>query len=227
MGYSDSGPSPRTARRIANELAELLARSRVAGPVVLVGESLRVSTFECSRPITRSTPQVSYSWTPRTKTMHMRCLGWRDSFSCCRRPASSDCLASRSANPLNRWHQLPIRARDDVPRIGIPGGRRRNHSHSEDRVGSQELAPQAHHSGPGRCRRTRSRRQLATVATRSSVALRTRMSDHAQQSGHVVAIDQPEIIVDAIRTVVETARGHDVPLCETPAPSGKYHPPRR
>src|SRR5512142_814280 len=40
MGYSDSGPSPRTARRIANELAALLARSGIAGPVVLVGESI-------------------------------------------------------------------------------------------------------------------------------------------------------------------------------------------
>ena len=39
----------------------------------------------------------------------------------------------------------------------------------------------------------------------------------AEQSGHVVAVDQPEVVVDAIRTVVETARGHDVPLCGTPA----------
>ena len=39
----------------------------------------------------------------------------------------------------------------------------------------------------------------------------------AEQSGHVVPIDQPEVVVDAIRTVVETARGHDVPLCATPA----------
>lgn len=39
----------------------------------------------------------------------------------------------------------------------------------------------------------------------------------AQDSGHVVSVDQPEVVVDAIRTVVETARGHDVPLCATPA----------
>jgi hypothetical protein len=38
----------------------------------------------------------------------------------------------------------------------------------------------------------------------------------AEQSGHVVPIDQPEVIVDAIRIVVETARGHDVPLCAAP-----------
>src|SRR5919201_1000977 len=40
MGYSDPGPSPRTARRIATELAELLARSGISGPVVLVGASI-------------------------------------------------------------------------------------------------------------------------------------------------------------------------------------------
>src|SRR5687767_5779622 len=42
MGYSDPGPSPRTARRISRELAELLARSGIAGPVVLVGASIAV-----------------------------------------------------------------------------------------------------------------------------------------------------------------------------------------
>src|SRR5262249_61727118 len=29
----------------------------------------------------------------------------------------------------------------------------------------------------------------------------------AQESGHLVMVDQPEVIVDAIRTVVDTARG--------------------
>jgi hypothetical protein len=38
----------------------------------------------------------------------------------------------------------------------------------------------------------------------------------AHQSGHVVPVDQPEVVVDAIRTVVDSARGHDVPLCATP-----------
>src|SRR5262249_17979467 len=39
MGYSDPGPSPRTARRIADELAELIDRSGIDGPVVLVAAS--------------------------------------------------------------------------------------------------------------------------------------------------------------------------------------------
>src|SRR5688572_8846736 len=40
MGYSDPGPSPRTARRISDELATLIDRSRMDGPVVLVAASL-------------------------------------------------------------------------------------------------------------------------------------------------------------------------------------------
>jgi pimeloyl-ACP methyl ester carboxylesterase len=39
MGYSDAGPSPRTSRRIAGELAELVRRSETRLPVVLVGWS--------------------------------------------------------------------------------------------------------------------------------------------------------------------------------------------
>jgi pimeloyl-ACP methyl ester carboxylesterase len=53
MGYSDPGPSPRTARRIASELAKLLDRSGIAGPVVLVGASIagfNVRVFASDHP---------------------------------------------------------------------------------------------------------------------------------------------------------------------------------
>jgi len=40
MGYSDPGPSPRTTRRMTYELAELLDRDGIAGPVILVGASI-------------------------------------------------------------------------------------------------------------------------------------------------------------------------------------------
>jgi pimeloyl-ACP methyl ester carboxylesterase len=40
MGYSDPGPSPRTAQRIARELAQLLDRSDIKGPLVLVAASI-------------------------------------------------------------------------------------------------------------------------------------------------------------------------------------------
>ncbi len=65
-----------------------------------------VSTSAYSLPITPSAPQVSCSWMPPTKTRHMKCRRWRDLFLCCRRSASSDCSACRSARESNRWrHQ--------------------------------------------------------------------------------------------------------------------------
>jgi pimeloyl-ACP methyl ester carboxylesterase len=39
FGWSDGGPLPRTAGRIADELHELLVRAQVAGPYLLVGHS--------------------------------------------------------------------------------------------------------------------------------------------------------------------------------------------
>ena len=53
MGYSDPGPSPRTTRRMTYELAQLLDRAGIAGPVVLVGASiggLVVRVFASERP---------------------------------------------------------------------------------------------------------------------------------------------------------------------------------
>jgi pimeloyl-ACP methyl ester carboxylesterase len=40
MGYSNPGPTPRTARRMARELGQLLERSGIDKPVVLVGASI-------------------------------------------------------------------------------------------------------------------------------------------------------------------------------------------
>jgi pimeloyl-ACP methyl ester carboxylesterase len=53
MGYSDPGPSPRTTRRIVRELAQLLDRTGVTAPVVLVGASiggLAVRLFASEHP---------------------------------------------------------------------------------------------------------------------------------------------------------------------------------
>jgi hypothetical protein len=125
MGYSDPGPSPRTARRIASELAELLVRSGIGGPVVLVGASI----------------------------VHVR-------------ESAEEVRSSR------RKLTLPI--------LVVTGARGADENW---RLLQQDLA-------------SLSERGCLIVAPRS---------------GHLVQTDQPEIVVDAIRTVVETARGHDVP----------------
>src|SRR5262245_47309456 len=40
LGWSDSGPGPRTGRQIASELHTLLQKAEIKGPFVLVGHSL-------------------------------------------------------------------------------------------------------------------------------------------------------------------------------------------
>ena len=53
MGYSDPGPFPRTAQQIAGELAVLLERAGIPGPVVLAGASLggfNVRVLASTRP---------------------------------------------------------------------------------------------------------------------------------------------------------------------------------
>ena len=49
----------------------------------------------------------------------------------------------------------------------------------------------------------------------------------ARQSGHVIPIDQPKAVVEAIRTVVQVARGEEVPLCAAPAANGLGSPTRQ
>ena len=150
--------------------------------------------------------------------MHMRCREWRDSFPCCRRSAPSDCLASRSASPLNRWlHQFAnSRARrcsahrvtGRRPTKSFTFGKPLPNQSSRRRLSIPVLVVTG----------ARGRRELAAVAAGSASLSERGCLIAAQQSGHVVGIDQPAIVVDAIRTVVETARGHHVPLCAT---SGK------
>ena len=218
MGYSDSGPSPRTARRIANELAELLARSRIAGPVVLVGESIagfNVRMFASDHPEhaaglvlvdashegdAHEVPGMA-RFVPLLSTIGVfRLLGV--SFG---QPIES---LAPSVRPFARatmfrasGHQA---AADEIIHI--------RETVSEVRSSGRRLTiPVLVVTGARGADENWRRLQQDQASLSERGCLIT-----AQKSGHVVAIDQPEIIVDAIRTVVETARGHDVPLCGTP-----------
>ena len=68
MGYSDPGPSPRTARRIASELAELVNRSGIVYRLSLSQPPAGVSTSAFFHPIGPTVWQVSCSWMPHTRT---------------------------------------------------------------------------------------------------------------------------------------------------------------
>ena len=103
MGYSDPGPSPRTARRIASELAELLARSGIGGPVVLVGAS--IAGFN-ARVFVSDYPEraAGLVLVDASHEDDAHDVPWMARFL----PLLSTiglpgCSACRSANQLNRW----------------------------------------------------------------------------------------------------------------------------
>src|SRR5919112_2869137 len=103
MGYSDRGPSPRTARRIASELAELLRRSGNAGPVVLVGASIAgfdVRLFASDHP-DRVAGLVLVDASHEDQAHEVP--GMARFVPLLSRVGASDCSASRSANESNRW----------------------------------------------------------------------------------------------------------------------------
>jgi len=218
MGYSDPGPSPRTARRIASELAELLVRSGIGGPVVLVGASIAgfdVRVFASDHPEraaglvlvdashedqAHEVPQMA-RFVPLLSTIGvLRLFGV--SFG-----QRIESLAPAARHSRGRRVSAQPDTRRRLTKSFIFG---RARPKSGARAASSPSLS-SRHRWPG------SRRELATVATRSASLSERGCLMIAQESGHVVSVDQPEVVVDAIRTVVETARGHDVPLCATRA----------
>jgi pimeloyl-ACP methyl ester carboxylesterase len=220
MGYSDPGPSPRTARRIASELAELLVRSGISGPVVLVGASIagfNVRVFASDHPEraaglvlvdashedqAHEVPQMA-RFVPLLSTLGvLRLLGV--SFG---QRAESLAPSVRQFARATSFRAAGYQAAaDEIIHV--------RESASEVRSSRRKLTIPVLVVTGGRGADENWRqlqRYQASLSERGCLMI-------AQQSGHVVSVDQPEVVVDAIRTVVETARGHDVPLCAPPAP---------
>jgi pimeloyl-ACP methyl ester carboxylesterase len=230
MGYSDPGPSPRTVRRIANELAELLARSGIAGPVVLVGASIAgfdVRVFASDHPDraaglvlvdasheddTHEVPLMA-RFVPLLSTIGVvRLLGYMSFDERIESLAPSVRQFARATSFRAAGYQA---AADEIIHI--------RESASEVRSSRRKLTIPVLVVTGGRGADENWRqlqRDQASLSERGCLII-------AEQSGHVVPIDQPAVIVDAIRIVVETARGHDVPLCATPAATLERDPPRQ
>ena len=215
MGYSDPGPSPRTARRIASELAALLTRGGIAGPVVLVGASIAgfdVRVFASDHPEraaglvlvdpsheddAHEVPRMA-RFVPLLSTIGvLRLFGV--SFG---QRIESLAPSVRQFAQATRFRAAGYQAAaDEIIHI--------RESAEEVRSSRRKLTiPVFVVTGAGGADENwrRLQQDQASLSERGCLII-------AQQSGHVVAVDQPQIVVDAIRIVVETARGHDVPLC--------------
>jgi pimeloyl-ACP methyl ester carboxylesterase len=228
MGYSDPGPSPRTARRIASELAELLWRSGMTGPVVLVGESIagfNVRVFASDHPeqaaglvlVDASHEDDAHEvpgmarFVPLLSTIGVfRLLG----VSFGQRVESLAPSVQRYAQ-ATRFRAAGYRAAaDEIMHI--------EETVSEVRITRRKLTiPVLVVTGARGADENWRRLQQDEASLSERGCLIT-----AQQSGHVIPIDQPKAVVDAIRTVVQIARGQEVPLCATRAVNGPGGPPR-
>jgi len=220
MGYSDRGPSPRTARRIANELAELLARSGNTGPVVLVGASIAgfgVRVFASEHP-DRVAGLVLVDASHEDDVQEV--------------PRMARFVPMLATTGVFRMLHVSFGQRLESL---APAVRQFAQATSFRAAGFQTAADELRHIEESASEARRSRRTLTVpvlVVTggrggdehwRRLQRDQAALSDRgclivAQRSGHVVAVDEPDVVVDAIRSVVETARGHDVALCASRAP---------
>jgi len=219
MGYSDPGPSPRTARRIASELRELLTRSGMTRPVVLVGASiagLDVRVFASDYP-DRTAGLVLVDATHEDQAHEVpgmaRFVPLLSTLGVLRLLGMSFGQRIESLAPSVRDFARATSFRAAGARAAADEIIHVRESAEEVRSSRRKLTIPVLVVTGGRGADENWRqlqRDQAALSDRGCLIV-------AEQAGHVVAIDQPGVVVKAIETVVETVRGRDVPLCDTPA----------
>jgi pimeloyl-ACP methyl ester carboxylesterase len=223
IGYSEPGPSPRTARRLAGELAQLLQHGGIPGPVVLVGASIggftvRVFASEHDR---RAAGLVLVDASHEDQVHEI--------------PALAPFVPFLAPVGVFRVLGISFGLRPDALPSSVGGFARATRFRA---AGYVAAADEIMHVRESAAEVRRSRRELTipvvvvTGAQGADSAWRDLQRDQArlsqrgcqvfaEQSGHVVPIDQPGVVVEAVRAIVDTARGRkDVALCGPRAGTG-------
>jgi pimeloyl-ACP methyl ester carboxylesterase len=211
MGYSDPGPSPRTTRRIARELAQLLDRTGISGPLVLVGASMggfvvRVFASEYAQRVVGlvlvdashedqdiDVPRIA-PFVPFLSSLGvLRLLG----LSFGQAPASLAPSVRGFARATSFRTAAYQAAADEILHL--------RESAAEVKATRRKLTIPVVVVTAGRGAdavwRDLQRDQVGLSQQGSQVI--------AEQSGHVIAVGQPQAIVDAIRASVDKARGRN------------------
>jgi pimeloyl-ACP methyl ester carboxylesterase len=215
MGYSDPGPSPRTTRRIVHELARLLDRSGIRGPVVLVGASLGGFTVRvfASDHAPRVAGLVLVDASHEDQEMDVPRMAplmpLLASAGVLRLAGMSLGLDPASLAPSVRGFARATRFRTAGYRAAVDEFMHARESAAEVKATRRQLTIPVVVVTAGRG---------ADAAWRALQADQVALSQRgcqvvAEESGHVVAVDQPHVVVEAIRATVSAARGNDVGLC--------------
>jgi pimeloyl-ACP methyl ester carboxylesterase len=236
MGYSDAGPGPRTARQIASELTALLDTSDIRRPVVLVGASIgawnvrlfasthadRVAGLVLVDPRHEQQgsrlAEVEARETPawiRWVAMLAPAVGH---LGIARAAGIAPGLPPAVLSPAVRNYAEATRFRASA--LIAAGSELRHARESEEQVaGSKRVlsAPLVVVSA-GRNRNSRVAEVLDSLQ-KEHLQLSTRSCRViATASGHAVALDQPEIVVGAIRAVIAASRAGGAPDCDAIEP---------
>jgi len=222
LGYSDPSSQPRTSKVIAEELHALLQAASISPPYVIVGHSMggydvRVYTSMYRREIAgmvlvdashpdqdnRFPPELKNlegSWQRETQFIAFsmpfgipRLLGLCENDPVTR---AADCnwrsvreqLAEIKAFPESASETAATGSLDDLPLAVL--------SHDPDKP-SSDLPPEI--AKPTNEAWQRMQVELSDLSTRGTYTV-------AKNSAHYIQIDRPDVVIDAIRNIVEQAR---------------------
>jgi pimeloyl-ACP methyl ester carboxylesterase len=215
MGYSDPGPSPRTARRLASELATLVDRGGIDGPLVVVGASsgaFNVRVFasdHANRVAGLVLVDATHEHQVHTIPAMARFVRPLASLGILRllevslgQPVETLAPSVRAFARATRFRTASYRAA--AAEISVIRESAAEVASSRRKLSVPVVVVTGARGADATWRGLQ--RDLLDLSDRGCEVI-------AEQSGHVVPLDQPEVVIDAIRAIVSVARG------ETPAVS--------
>lgn len=229
LGYSDPGPKARTSRQVARELAALLDRSGVRGRVVLVGASiggLHVRLFatehreraaglvlvDASHEDYRERAAAAGEETDPPLVARLQPLAASVGLMRLFGIPSGQLVGPFNAHafaPAVRPYARAVSFRTSGYRAIVDEFNALAESEAQVRVGRRELSiPVIVVSAglDGSAVHQALQREQARLSTRGCQII-------AERSFHVIARDQPEVVVDAIRAAVDAVRRDTAPIC--------------
>jgi pimeloyl-ACP methyl ester carboxylesterase len=209
MGKSDPAQRPYSSSELADDLWMLLANAGIAGPFIVVGHSFGGLTVRC---FARKHPDVVVGMVLVDSPHPDHLVLWLDEF-----PPQAPDEHPEMTQSRAEFIQM-LRDRDDLPPgpAGVALGRCLADTRAAGSFGDlplvvvsagrsgeypadfpEELAARIYAFGH------ELQHDLIRLSTRSVQLI-------AERSGHLIPQDQPEIVVEAIRQVVEIARDEDI-----------------